>query len=510
MTTNARWILFFLGGLYAVRLMLIATIQLAPDEAFYWYWAKHPDLSYYDHPPMVAYLMALFTGLGGNAPFFVRLGGLLCTILTHVFVFLTIQRLAPEDRDLPWSVLLLLNATLLLPTGCIVQTPDTPLILFWSIALFCGAALVSGGGVGWWYLSGVALGLGLLSKYTMILIVPCQLAFLLLSANQRHWLLRKEPYLALGIGLLIFSPVIYWNWQHDWMSFGFQLNHGLGAKSDPMISKLGEYVGGQLGVVTPLLFIAFVIYSVGGMSKRWNGGKNTVLYLACLSWPVVIFFTLTTLKGDTAEANWPAMAYIAGMMLTGLVFRQHYRQRKGHRRFMRASVGLGLVMNLVVHLHLAWPFLPIEPNKDPTRQFHGWKAMGERVEELIAQHPSENGYFIVANMPTTVAEMVYYTGDTYTGIHLFELEKYTFLGDLDQLTGKDALILIHLSPDRLRSYEPYFEEVSVIGSCDYIYRDTVINKLSATIALGKGFRGTVPGRMVTGAKEPIGGSGHAN
>ncbi len=510
MTSRARWILFFLGCLYFIRLVLIATIQLAPDEAFYWYWAKHPDLSYYDHPPMVAYFMALFTGLGGNDPFFVRLGGLLSTFLTHFFVFLTAKRLVPEDRDLPWYVLLLLNATLLLPTGCIIQTPDTPLILFWSMALYCGAAIVSGGGAGWWYLSGVALGLGLLSKYTMVLIIPCQLCFLLLSAQQRHWLARKEPYLAVVIALLIFSPVIYWNWQHDWISFGFQLNHGFEAKADPLLSKLGEYAGGQLGVVTPLLFIAFVIYSAGGLFKRSDARNDVNLYLACLSWPVVLFFTLSTVKGDVAEANWPATAYIAGMLLTGAVFRQSYRQRRGHRHFMRAAIGLGLVMNLVVHLHIVWPFLPIAPNKDTTRQFHGWEALGKRVEELIKQHPSENGYFLIANMPTTVAEMVYYTGNAYTGIHLFETEKYTFLDDLDQLTGKDALILVHLSPNRVRSYEPYFESLSVIGRYEYMYRDTAIKDLSVTFALGRNFRGVALEGTGNNERQSLRENGHAD
>ena len=490
MTFNSRWVLIFLGALYAVRLLLIATLQLAPDEAFYWYWAKHPDLSYYDHPPMVAYIMAVFTGLGGNAPFFVRIGGLLCTIATHIFVFLTARRLAPEDRELPWGLLLVLNATLLLPTGCIIQTPDTPLILFWSMALYCGAAIVTGGGAKWWYLSGIALGLGLLSKYTMVLILPCQFAFLLLSSNQRHWLTRKEPYLALGIGLILFSPVIFWNYQHDWISFGFQLNHGFSAKNDPILSKLAEYFGGQLGVVTPLLFAAFVIYSVKDVFLRSEERDDKLLYLACLSWPVVLFFTLSTIKGDVAEANWPAPAYMAGMLLAWLIFRQRYRERKGHRRFMRAAIGLGLAMNLVVHLHIVWPFLPIAPKKDTIRQFYGWRAMGERVKDVIAQHPSERGYFLIANMPTTVAEMVYNTGNIYTGIHLREKEKYTFLDDLEGLTGKDALILIHLSPGRLRRYIPCFDQLSVIGKYEYRYRNTVINDLSVTIALGKRFKGT--------------------
>ncbi len=226
MAVRVRWFLVFLSVFYLIRLYLTSVVELAPDEAFYWYWAKHPDLSYLDHPPMVAYIMAIFTALGGDTAFFVRLGGLLCTIPAHALIFFSAKRLYPDERKARWELLLVINCTLLFSTGCLVQTPDTPLLVFWSLALYCGAHIATGGGTRWWLLSGIALGLGLLSKYTMILIVACQFLFLLLCPNQRRWLRHPAPYLALVIALTIFSPVIYWNWQHDWASFGFQLNQG--------------------------------------------------------------------------------------------------------------------------------------------------------------------------------------------------------------------------------------------------------------------------------------------
>ena len=54
---------------YLIRLFLISWLELAPDESYYWHWAKHLDWSYYDHPPMIAYIMALFAGLIGLALF---------------------------------------------------------------------------------------------------------------------------------------------------------------------------------------------------------------------------------------------------------------------------------------------------------------------------------------------------------------------------------------------------------------------------------------------------------
>jgi dolichol-phosphate mannosyltransferase len=244
--------------LYVLRFFLIGHLQLAPDEAFYWYWAKNLSLSYVEHPPMVAYIMALFTWIGGDKEFFVRIGGLLCTLVTQIFLYATVRRLGCEDAALPWEVLFVLNFTLLFSGGCIIQTPDTPLLLFWTIALYGCTRVVTGGGKGGWYVAGVGLGLGLLSKYTMVLMVPCMFAFLLFSPPHRYWLVRKEPYLATLLGVLIFSPVIVWNMQHGWASVGFQLAQGFSPVGKPALSKLLEYVGGQIGVVTPLLFLAFV------------------------------------------------------------------------------------------------------------------------------------------------------------------------------------------------------------------------------------------------------------
>jgi 4-amino-4-deoxy-L-arabinose transferase-like glycosyltransferase len=493
MNIRARWILLFLCLFYAVHLVFIGTIQLAPDEAYYWYWSRHLDLSYVDHPPMVAYIMALFTWIGGNSAFFVRIGGLVCTVLANIFIFLTAKRIDPSDRQLPWEVLLVVNSTLLFSAGCIIQTPDTPLLLFWAMAAYSGAAIATGGGARWWYLFGIALGLGLLSKYTMILILPCQFGFILVSPDHRRWLLRKEPYLALLIGLVFFSPVIYWNWQHDWISFAFQWSHGFSADKRPLLGKLFEYMGGQLGVVTPLLFIAFVIYSIYGISLFRRTRHYPLLYLAFMSWPILFFFGLSTAKGDVAEANWPAPAYIAGLLLAWLVFRKAYRDRRAHRRWAEVAIALGLLLNLVLHIHLIHPIIPIAPDHDTTKQFHGWQELGQHLNALIDAHPSGKGYFLIANRGTTLAEAVFYTGNRFVGLHLFDRQKYTFLRNMDHLKGKDAMILVHhFSDDQLRRYARYFEALSVIGKDRYRYRGELIKKLSTTILLGQHFRGVDP------------------
>ena len=476
---------------YAVRLFLIGHLQLSPDEAFYWYWSKNLDLSYVEHPPMVAYIMALFTWIGGDNEFSVRFGGLLCTLASHLFLYLTVKRLSGNnDTGLAWELLFVFNLTLLFSGGCIVQTPDTPLLLFWTLALYGCAQVLTGGGKGGWYVFGVALGLGLQSKYTMALMIPCVFAFLLASRPHRHWLLRKEPYLATLLGTFVFSPVILWNMQHRWASLAFQLAQGFSPVQEPVVMKLLEYAGGQIGVVTPLLFLAFFYYSLWGLFFTKRNRAPEILFLAILSWPILIFFGASTVRGEVAEPNWPAPAYIAGLPLMWIVYRRHFRERPGHRRFVRFAVGLALILNLAAHVHLVRPVLPLPKGMDPTWQFHGWRELGENIEAHAEEHPRREGYFLVGQGPPTVAEAVFYTGNRYMGLDLTRPDRYSFVRGVDQLKGKNAIILsLDLHAPTLGRLEPHFEEVMVLGKNRYYHCGEMSRRLSFYILLGKEFRG---------------------
>ena len=490
MTDRNKLIFLFLLIFYIFRLFLINYLQLAPDEAYYWYWSKYLDWSYLDHPPMVAYIMAFFTGLGGDSEFFVRVGGLLFSAVSLLFLYLTARKLFPNNNHLSWELLFIANITLLFPAGCIVQTPDTPMILFWTLAIFCGSHIITGAAARWWYLWGVALGLGLLSKYTMILIVPCQFAYLFFSRSHRHWLLRKEPYLALSIGLVIFLPVLLWNSHHQWISFAFQLHQGFSPDEGNSVSKLIHYIGGQIGVITPLLFIAFVYYSLKGFQLSIRGGISAYLYLFLLSWPILAFFGLSSMCGEASEGNWPAPAYITGLLLMWSVYRQYFAKRRGHRYFIYITVSMALGMNLLLHIHLLKPIIPLSPRQDTTRQFHGWRELGNKISSYIEKHPHQDGYFLLANRGTTVAEAVFYTGNRYIGLDFSHPERYIFLPCLDKLRGKNAVILVHrFKESALTQYQPYFNELTMLGKHVSSYRGEKIEELSVHILLGKGYRG---------------------
>lgn len=488
---NARNIFIVLAAMFSLRLFAAWYLELAPDEAYYWYWSQNLDFSYYDHPPMVAWIMAVFTAIGGQREIFVRLGGFFCAILALLFIFRMTGKLFPEKRNLPWEVMLVLNLTLIFPAGSIIQTPDTPMLLFWAAAIYFGAQIVTGADTKYWYAWGAALGLGLLSKYTMILLVPMFACFLVLSPKQRFWFTRKEPYIAGLVAFILFSPVLFWNSQHHWVSFMYQLNQGFSPKHKMIILKLLEYLGGQAGVVTPLLFIAFLYYSIKGISRamRVQGNENSrVMYLAWMSWPVLIFFALTTIKGKVAEANWPAPAYAAGFVLAWAVFRLEFSERKRHRNFMGAALVLAAVASITVQLHLLYPVIPIPPENDQMRQFHSWRSLGTQVRKYIDSNRGPEKYFLVSDKGTTVAEAVFYAQGGLIGLDFSNPQRYIFL-DVEKLENRDALIISHnFSPATPKPYCKYFEDVKFIAAHPAFYRGKEMNDLSVGIMLGQGFK----------------------
>jgi hypothetical protein len=317
------------------------------------------------------------------------------------------------------------------------------------------------------------------------------LGFLLFSPSQRHWLSRKEPWLALLVALALFSPVLYWNWEHDWLSFRYQLGQGFSPSGELAFLKVLEYLGGQAAVATPLLFIAFVWYSVKALRLNLASERPALLYLLFLSWPVLFFFGFSTAMGKVAEANWPAPAYIAGFLLAAAVYHECYASRPAHRRFVTTGVVFALAATLVIQAHLVRPFLPIPPAIDPVQQFHGWRELGGKISQTALETPARSGYFIISDKGTTAAEALFYGSALSTGFDLFHPERYVFLGDLSDLRGKDAILVLHGTGEgAIARYSAYFDRIDRAGSQDCIYRGEKIDWLSVQLAVGRGFRGS--------------------
>jgi hypothetical protein len=206
------------------------------------------------------------------------------------------------------------------------------------------------------------------------------------------------------------------------------------------------------------------------------------------SGPLIVLMTL--MSAPAQKANWPAPAYIAGFLLMCHVFHEHFRMKRGHRKFFHTGIGFALIVNIVIHIHLINPFIPLPPNLDPTAQFCGWRELGGKINAYIKDNPRKDGYFLLSEKGTTVAEAVFYTANRFTGIDFARPERYIFLKDMEGLRGKDAVILLHnQSEDAIRQYHPYFEAFARIGVTACIFRHEKIDASVIQLVSGKAYRG---------------------
>jgi len=175
--------------LFCLRFLAASLIDLAPQETYYWNYAQHPALSYFDHPPMIAWVISAGQFLLGKNALGVRLGGLLLTLLSTWLLY-TLGRFWFNRRAGLWAALLFQLIPLYFVYGLLI-TPDVPLIFFWLLTLYLVSLAVRGEKKWVWYLAGAALGFCLLSKYTAIFLVPSTLLWLILDRRHRQWLTKR-------------------------------------------------------------------------------------------------------------------------------------------------------------------------------------------------------------------------------------------------------------------------------------------------------------------------------
>jgi len=361
--TAIRW-LALLGLATLARLALAAAIPLAPDEAYYRIWAFSLQGGYLDHPPMVALFIRAGMALFGDTPLGIRALGPFGTGLASLMIWRATELVFP-GRGI--SAALMLNATLLVGIGAVVMTPDTPLLFFWCAALWALAELRASGNGRWWFAVGLAAGAGLASKYTGALLGLGILAWLLGERAAWRWWRDWRLYAAGAIALACFAPVVAWNASHDWASFAKQGGRAGAETSGAGLRFLGELIGGQAALATPVLFVLFVAGVVVALRRReW--------FLAAFVLPGAAIF-LWQATGSRVQGNWPAILYPAAAILAA-----------GHlgmawRRWRQGGIALGVAMGIAVQIQALAAPIPLPRGQDPTlARLAGWPEFGATLQ----------------------------------------------------------------------------------------------------------------------------------
>lgn len=253
MTVGVR--LFFLLVI-GFNIAYNAHLPLHPDEAYYWEWSRNLELSYYDHPPMVAYVISIISLFGENEAV-IRLSAVLAMSGTAWLVY-RIGRLL-FSREAGETALLIYLLIPMTHVGFLAVTPDPFLSLFWALALYLACIALFKGQDGYLLLAGISIGLALLSKYTGVLLPVSLLLFLACTPKFYRRLFSTHMLAAAVLATVVFSPVLIWNWNHDWISFRYQFGHGVADVKIVNLATFFEYFFGQAAVSNPFSSFRFFI-----------------------------------------------------------------------------------------------------------------------------------------------------------------------------------------------------------------------------------------------------------
>lgn len=260
-------------------------------------------MSYFDHPPFVSYLYAIGS-IFENWGQAVRWPGIVMS-QASIWIWLQILARSFSEKKL-FAFALLMNAWPLFGLAAIVVTPDTPLLFFWSASIWFFLRVLEKGRAQDYLLLGICLGLGGLSKYQIVLLLPCFLLFLMSTGKWRQ-LEGRKVLLSFFSGALVCSPVFIWNATHNWDSFLFQYRHGLD-RGPWQAEWTWSYIGGQFLILSPPL----IYFALRRREKNFLD-RNLLVLLA--GFPL-LFFLITSFRGFV-EANWPIMTYpaVAGLAI---------------------------------------------------------------------------------------------------------------------------------------------------------------------------------------------------
>jgi len=305
-----RWCVASIGVLAFIillRLIYIGQAELIPDEAYYWKYTQHMDLSFFDHPPMVAWLIWLGTTIFGHNEFGVRIGAFICGLVAMGYLYALARNLFDKSTAMV-AVLLLAVLPMGFATGLVITT-DAPLIAAWAATLYYMERALVAGSRSAWLGMGIAFGLGLLSKYTLGLLGIAALIFVMLDPIARQWMKRPHPYLAAMLALLIFSPVIIWNYENDWASFVFQSTRVLEDEHRFSVHYLILYI---ILLLTPIGFLAAMaaLFSGNnGQEENFLIRKRRLFVRIFTGVPLLILLYLSTF--DLPRFHWNGPIWLA-------------------------------------------------------------------------------------------------------------------------------------------------------------------------------------------------------
>lgn len=484
-----RWLLCLIAVPTLLRLWFVATGQLGlvQDEAQYWDWSRHVQLTYYSKGPLIAWIIALFTGLFGNTELGVRMGSIVGAALFPLLLWWLVAGLWKRPVLAVVAVFLAAVSPLFQALG-ILMTTDNPFVLCWTLSMIALYAAVtpddSGRERGVWpfLLLALAYGVGILAKYTMLGMAGLALGYGFLLQRGGALPARFWPRLfgALTLGVIVgFLPTFIWNMHNGFVGYKHVLYligvSGEGAKTMFRLSRVPEYVGAQLGFALPWWFWLMIVAGLTSARQVWlavavqatatihneNSGVSTgqgtavardtgvtlaqSALLVLFFWPMTLFFLAWSFHTKVL-ANWNTVSFVAGSILGALELERLMTASPTRRtsRLVLSGVVASVLLMLLLHMH---QLLPVPASLNPAHRLKGWEDMGARMGQVAQQRFADpQRVFFMSDVYDITASLAFYLPSQPQTYCLWwdsrRMNQYDLWGGPEGKLGWDAVLVL--------------------------------------------------------------------
>jgi Dolichyl-phosphate-mannose-protein mannosyltransferase len=453
----------------ALRLAWASSLGPGTDEAYHYLFAVHRDWSYFDHPPMLAVVESLGLALAGGTTSTLALRlGFIALFAGSTWLM---ARLGSRFFG-PWVGVLAalgLNVSAYHTAAAgVFALPDGPLLFFWLLTLDRLAAAFEEPDRTWpWVGVGLAWGCALLSKYHAVFLPAGAFLYILLEPTARRALLKPGPYLALAIGVVVFSPVIGWNASHGWASFAFQGGRAVGKIGFRLDTLLGA-IAGQAAYLFPWIWFSLVALLFQSLRTISRGNSTAERFLVCQAVAPIAAFTAVACVRPVLP-HWTLVGYLALFPLLGRLWESRLREnprRMGSLLALAAAVPIGITSFLVVEYRTGMlQAVGLPPKVDPTVDMYGWDQVSTELGRrgllddpkvfLFSRSWFTSGHLAFATRKSGVPVLCYNHKDA---------RSFAFWSRPDEWVGRDGILVsVDEANYEPACYERFFERIEPLG-----------------------------------------------
>ena len=359
--------------LIRVYTLFVSPIELSVDEAQYWHWSQNLDFGYFTKPPFIAWTIGLSTKIFGNEEWAVRL----FSPIMHFFISIILWITAKSAFGLKAGRIaaLLWIFTPAASLGSFIISTDTPLLLFWSLAIlfifkiFKDDSYISAS------FGGVCLGLAFLSKYAALYFFVL-LIFWWSIFDKGKALSLKKLLLVLISSFVVAAPNLYWNYSNDFVTVGHTISNANLSEITINYTNVIDFLSSQLLVFGPLIFLLYLFIIINSFFR-----DQKLSLLAMLSLPIITLIIVQSFL-KIANPNWAVTAYIsATLMISAYAIIQKHK-------VLRLLTKFGLLINfalslLILKITLTGNFYPIFLKSDPLRKNLGFEKLSTEIKKTF-------------------------------------------------------------------------------------------------------------------------------